>query len=900
MSQTTTDLANAINAANAVTTPGIVTIYLANSITLDSILPVVSLHVGVTLDLVGNGYTLDGSALLFSNTSALAVLSGTVVLENFTIANATAHGWRGFGVGGGGPGLGGGLFVGSQANVTLVSVTFDHDSAIGGDGGYTSGGAPPRDGDPGEPGLGPTIGPGGFTIPGAGGAGGAGGLPRFSTSAPGSGPYPGLGTFGQGGGAGLGGTGGAGGKGGTGGAGGIRHQYTTYTYGPSGTTNPIYHTTAVPGFAGADGGIGLPGQPGTAGKPAGFGGGAGAPGRAGSTGADGAPGQTGQSAPTSCPPGQQTRWGTAGSGGAGGQGGRAGSNGSGGGGGLGAGGDIFVQSGGVLVIEGGTLSNGEATGGFGGPFAQQGAGLGSGIFIQGTQGIAFNPGAGKTLTIADVIADQTGSGGTGANAGAGRVTIGGAGIVHLDAANTFTGGITLAAGTLVLGTAFGAGLGTITFTGDPNLDFTIANAPLNTIAGFAPGDVIDITDLQTTATEATLDPITDKLSIPYTNSGGGTLILQLSGNYTGQHFYLTPDGGTGTSLSVTCFVQGTRILTATGEVVIERLRTGDRVATLDRGLLPVRWIGYRRIDLTRHRDPAVARPIRFLPDSLGDGIPVRELRVSPDHAMLIDGKLIPARLLVNGATILRDWQSDSVIYFHVETMPHSILLAENALSESYLDTGNRGLFENGAAPLILHPDLSGSDGQQQREAQSCRPFMADAAGVEPVWRRLADRAGEMGHVVPAPVIMSDPKPRIIANGRILCPIAARGDRYSFVVPPGCDTVRLLSRASSPCDAAPWVEDRRRLGLLIRRITLREGDRVSAVALDHPHLVEGWWAPEGDRREAWRWTDGDAVLPLGRGGTRLLDIEAGSLGAYVVTPDVLERETGNWSHVSRVA
>ncbi len=125
----------------------------------------------------------------------------------------------------------------------------------------------------------------------------------------------------------------------------------------------------------------------------------------------------------------------------------------GGGGGLGAGGDIFVQQGGSLTIEGGSLSGGSVTGGagtgvtgFGSLKGGNGSAYGSGIFIQGNQSITFAPPADQTLTIDDVIADQSGSGGTDANAGAGALTVDGAGTVVLDATNTFTGGITLESG----------------------------------------------------------------------------------------------------------------------------------------------------------------------------------------------------------------------------------------------------------------------------------------------------------------------------------------------------------------------------------------------------------------------------------------------------------------------
>ena len=37
----------------------------------------------------------------------------------------------------------------------------------------------------------------------------------------------------------------------------------------------------------------------------------------------------------------------------------------------------------------------------------------------------------------------------------------------------------------------------------------------------------------------------------------------------------------------------------------------------------------------------------------------------------------------------------SIEYFHVELDRHDVLFAEGLAAESYLDTGNRGLFANG-------------------------------------------------------------------------------------------------------------------------------------------------------------------------------------------------------------
>jgi hypothetical protein len=34
-----------------------------------------------------------------------------------------------------------------------------------------------------------------------------------------------------------------------------------------------------------------------------------------------------------------------------------------------------------------------------------------------------------------------------------------------------------------------------------------------------------------------------------------------------------------------------------------------------------------------------------------------------------------------------------------------------------------------------------------------------------------------------------------------------------------------------------------------------------VAMDDPRLDDGWWAVECDASQSWRWTTGDAVLPV---------------------------------------
>jgi hypothetical protein len=353
---------------------------------------------------------------------------------------------------------------------------------------------------------------------------------------------------------------------------------------------------------------------------------------------------------------------------------------------------------------------------------------------------------------------------------------------------------------------------------------------------------------------------------------GGTVtlsdgsILTLSGitdSSLGPHWFVETAadgvGGTEVFLAV-CYVAGTRILTATGERAIENLLQGDIVLTLSDGELkaqPVKWLGHRRIGLTGHGRPETVAPIRIQRDAFADGMPHRDLLVSPDHAIFVDGKLICARQLVNGTTIRQELDWTAVDYYHVELDQHAILLAEGLPAESYIDTGNSGFFANSGARLVLHPDLTDEADYPTREVGSCAPFVWDEASVRPVWQRLADRAGPVSQRVTT----TDADLRVIADQRPVKSVFSDDDRVICVLPRGAHEVRLVSRAQSPTEARPWLEDRRQLGVRVKRIVLRGADDLREVPVDHPDLTRGWWAVERDGQVMSRWTDGKAVLPL---------------------------------------
>ncbi len=141
------------------------------------------------------------------------------------------------------------------------------------------------------------------------------------------------------------------------------------------------------------------------------------------------------------------------------------------------------------------------------------------------------------------------------------------------------------------------------------------------------------------------------------NTSLGTVHFRVTG-YHPLGFATAPDGGTGTVVfgndTAPCFVAGTRILTVAGERAAEALRPGDVVPVADGGpMRRVVWVGSTRIDLGRHREPEKVAPVRVMADAFAPGAPVRDLMVSPDHAIWTGEALIPAYLLVNGRTIVR-------------------------------------------------------------------------------------------------------------------------------------------------------------------------------------------------------------------------------------------------------
>ncbi len=326
-------------------------------------------------------------------------------------------------------------------------------------------------------------------------------------------------------------------------------------------------------------------------------------------------------------------------------------------------------------------------------------------------------------------------------------------------------------------------------------------APLTTttmnITGFNWGDSIAFGG--NTVTSATLSS-----GVPTVNTSGGAITLDNVTTTNATSFAIL----NGDTVVAVCYARGTMIRTFGGELPVERLRPGKQVMTLVDGKeVPqtVKWLGHRRIDLKTHPRPETVAPIRILRGAFAEAMPHRDLLVSPDHAIFVDGKLICARQLINGATILQETGWSMVDYYHVELDSHAILLAEGLPAESYIDTGNASFFANSGVPLALHPDLTDETDYPTRQAGSCAPFVWAEASVRPVWQQLADRAAALGAPAQHNETTTDADLHLIAKGRKVKPVyaddfacyfrsAARGERSALgFARPGADSGTSLAR-----------------------------------------------------------------------------------------------------------
>lgn len=169
-------------------------------------------------------------------------------------------------------------------------------------------------------------------------------------------------------------------------------------------------------------------------------------------------------------------------------------------------------------------------------------------------------------------------------------------------------------------------------------------------------------------------------------------------------------------LQVPCFTPGALIETKDGPIAVENLRVGQKVLTRDNGFKRIRWIGRRVLDARELAANPTLQPVLIRKGALGDGLPTADLRVSPQHRMLLSGpradllfgesEVLAAALHLVGQPGIERAPCESVTYLHVMFDAHEIILADSAWTES---------FQPGIGTL------TGMDGAQRAELFSIFP-----------------------------------------------------------------------------------------------------------------------------------------------------------------------------------
>ena len=274
--------------------------------------------------------------------------------------------------------------------------------------------------------------------------------------------------------------------------------------------------------------------------------------------------------------------------------------------------------------------------------------------------------------------------------------------------------------------ALTGGSGADTLDGGTGSDTLTGGLGSDRFVGLGIGDIVDGSE----DSPSTENDILDLFGSGWTKAN--TNILFAGGNNeAGTVQFLDPSGAVIGSMTfsnietiIPCFTPGTLIDTLDGPVAVEDLTPGDLILTRDSGYRPLRWIGRR--DLTAVEvalSPALA-PVLIRAGALGPGCPARDMRVSPQHRMLVTGagtdlvageaEVLAAALHLVGRAGIARVPGGSVSYIHLLFDDHEIVRADGAWSES---------FQPGAAVL------GGMDAAQRDEILTLFPELATGGSM---------------------------------------------------------------------------------------------------------------------------------------------------------------------------
>ncbi|HQT64505.1 MAG TPA: Hint domain-containing protein [Acidocella sp.] len=452
-----------------------------------------------------------------------------------------------------------------------------------------------------------------------------------------------------------------------------------------------------------------------------------------------------------------------------------------------------------------------------------------------------------TLTSAALL---TGAGLVGGAGTLGSITVSGgeilaSGVLALDADISLSNNAGILIGTsAALDLAHAVSGGSIAFTG-----------------GSAELTINDVAYFQTPITNMLDHDAIDLIGVApsLVSYAGGTIIAGTLGSFAlsvaaaQPAVQLISDGHGGTLITLggdmPCFARGTRLLTPNGYKPVEAFSPRDPIITLEGAKRPVRWIGRRTLDLSSHQH---ALPVQFAAGSIAPGIPARPVILSPLHAVFLEGVLVPACHLVNGATITVQ-KTAAVTYYHLELDRHDILLAEGMAAESYLDTGNRG-------------QLYHEVGKRGTARTPCAALVTSGPVLARIRRKLHQRALQAGYTLTYESGLRG----VWGPNSVMPRHSQRGQRrVTFKLPGTFEHLGLAARAATPADTDPDSEDRRQLGICLAGLP------------DGAKLGLGWYPRAAG--DAGIWMGGAGALHLGVTPPRTLTLAIAAIIQSWVPP-----------------
>jgi hypothetical protein len=316
------------------------------------------------------------------------------------------------------------------------------------------------------------------------------------------------------------------------------------------------------------------------------------------------------------------------------------------------------------------------------------------------------------------------------------------GTLTLDASDTLTPNVTISDaydGTLSINEVVptGADLNFENRNGD--IIFS-ALSDLNgvTISGFEGGDRIDIANLAYDP-NGSISLASGNTLVVVEHGVTNTFTLNPSADFSQNQdaFHISSDGFNGTDISETavpCFLNGTQILTPTGERAIEALRIGDLIVNHQQQTVPIKWIGRRSYTAPLPENPDII-PVLIKANAIANQVPDKDLYLSPLHAILIDHFLVPAGALINDKSILTAPAKGDITYFHIETENHDVIIAHHMPAETFIDEKSRRMFDNSEEYTRLYP------GHMKANNFLAAPRLEYGGDLERIRRQIALRAG---------------------------------------------------------------------------------------------------------------------------------------------------------------